>query len=149
MEAATEDRAVRELIAIEEIKRLKARYFRFIDSRSWAEWPQIFTDDATFEFEFPPMRFDDPQSFVAMSEAALEGARSFHSGCMPEIQLTSEGAATGIWAMEDRVELPPDAGPSFHGYGHYHEDYRRVDGRWKIASLRLTRVRVDQVGGVA
>ena len=31
-----------------------------------------------------------------------------------------------------------------HGYGHYHETYEKLDGRWLIASRRLTRIRVDQ-----
>jgi len=29
------------------------------------------------------------------------------------------------------------------GYGHYHERYVRQDGRWRIASQRLTRLHVD------
>jgi hypothetical protein len=30
-----------------------------------------------------------------------------------------------------------------HGYGHYHETYEKTDGRWRISSLKLTRLRVD------
>jgi hypothetical protein len=30
-----------------------------------------------------------------------------------------------------------------HGYGHYHETYEKVDGRWLIASTTLTRLRTD------
>jgi hypothetical protein len=30
--------------------------------------------------------------------------------------------------------------PRRRGYGHYDEEYRRVDGEWKIASMRLTRI---------
>ncbi len=44
---------------------------------------------------------------------------------MPEITLTGPDSATGIWAMYDRVEMP---GNRFEGYGHYHDEYRRVDG---------------------
>jgi hypothetical protein len=29
------------------------------------------------------------------------------------------------------------------GYGHYHETYRVVDGVWKIASSKLTRLHTD------
>jgi hypothetical protein len=30
------------------------------------------------------------------------------------------------------------------GFGHYHEQYRKGDdGQWRIAELRLTRLRVD------
>jgi hypothetical protein len=31
------------------------------------------------------------------------------------------------------------------GYGHYHEEYVREDGEWKIARLELSRLRVDPV----
>ena len=29
------------------------------------------------------------------------------------------------------------------GFGHYRETYRKVDGQWRIATLDLTRLRVD------
>jgi hypothetical protein len=29
------------------------------------------------------------------------------------------------------------------GYGHYHETYVREDGAWKIATTRITRIRVE------
>ena len=32
------------------------------------------------------------------------------------------------------------------GFGHYHEDYRKEDGQWRIARLKLTRLRVDNTG---
>jgi hypothetical protein len=76
--------------------------------------------------------------------AALEGVVSVHHGHMPEIELTSSDTATGVWAMEDRLWFPPGSPVEFlHGYGHYHETYRREDGRWRIATLTLTRIRRD------
>ena len=37
-----------------------------------------------------------------------------------------------------------DNGSSMQGFGHYHEHYRKGDdGQWRIAELRLTRLRVD------
>ena len=35
-----------------------------------------------------------------------------------------------------------------HGFGRYRETYREVDGQWRIATLDLTRLRVD-IEGVA
>ena len=32
---------------------------------------------------------------------------------------------------------------ALQGFGHYHERYVKVDGRWRIAYLTLTRLRVD------
>jgi SnoaL-like domain len=71
---------------------------------------------------------------------------------MPEIVLTGPTSARGIWAMEDYVEWPegsevkeaPEA-KGFRGYGHYEEEYRNEGGHWRIAFLRLTRLRIDPV----
>ena len=38
------------LEAIEEIRRLKARYFRCVDTRNWVEFADLFTLDCAFEF---------------------------------------------------------------------------------------------------
>jgi hypothetical protein len=29
------------------------------------------------------------------------------------------------------------------GFGHYHDEFRREDGVWRISSLRLTRLHVE------
>ena len=36
---------------IEEIKQLKARYFRLMDTKQWDEWADLFTDDLDTWFE--------------------------------------------------------------------------------------------------
>jgi len=59
----------------------------------------------------------------------------------PEIELTSATAARGIWALNDVVRLVPAL--SLHGYGHYHETYEKIDGRWRIKASKLTRLRED------
>ena len=71
----------------------------------------------------------------------IEAVTTVHHGHMPEIDVTSETTATGVWAMEDIVETPGDI---LHGYGHYWETYRKVDGKWLIETLHLTRTRVTQ-----
>jgi hypothetical protein len=60
---------------------------------------------------------------------------------MPEIELTSATTAKGIWAMQDLLRWPD--GRELSGYGHYHETYQRVDGAWRIKTLKLTRLRMD------
>jgi hypothetical protein len=62
---------------------------------------------------------------------------------MPEIDLTSETTATGIWALNDIVIWPN--GTRLDGYGHYHETYERGPDGWKIKSSTLTRLHVDFV----
>ena len=64
---------------------------------------------------------------------------------MPEIELTSTITARGVWAMEDLIWWPEGSRrKTLHGFGHYHETYEKIDGRWLIKTLRLTRLRMDQ-----
>ena len=132
--------------AIEAIKRLKARYFRLMDTKQWAAYRQLFADDMVFYFESD----DVPAAvcadeFVAHVRSRLATAISVHHGHTPEIELTSADSALGVWAMSDWVD-DPDHHRAFQGFGHYHEEYRRgEDGRWRISQLRLSRLRVDDV----
>jgi hypothetical protein len=32
---------------------------------------------------------------------------------------------------------------TLHGYGHYHETYEKLDGEWRIKTMKLTRLRRD------
>lgn len=144
---------------LEAIKTLKARYFRFVDTKQWNELRNVFTDDLQFELaeedaatarKLMGKADDEPipaggEGFVAMATQALGHATSVHQGFMPEITFTGPGAARGVWAFHDFVEFPPDGATrqGFHGYGHYQEEYRKDDGQWRISALNLTRIRVD------
>ena len=125
------------LEAIESIRQLKARYFRLLDTKDWDAWREVFTED--FEGEVhgphPVIAFKGRDQMVETNRRVLAEAPTVHHGHTPEIELTSADTATGIWAMVDVVTL----GEGFTGYGHYHEEYRKVDGEWRIARLRLTR----------
>ena len=48
------------LIDIEEIKQLKARYFRGLDMKDWVLWADVFTEDAHIEADGYP--FDGPEA---------------------------------------------------------------------------------------
>lgn len=131
-----------ELLAIEAIKQLKARYFLLMDTKRWDEWRELFTEDVRIE---GGPRHDDRDAFVEFVRKGLEDVQSAHQGHMPIIELTGETTARGTWAMSDDLLFPsghPWAGtePRRLGYGHYHEEYRKMDGEWRIAAMRLTRI---------
>jgi uncharacterized protein (TIGR02246 family) len=134
------------LIAIESIKRVKARYFRCMDEKQWDEWALVFTRDAHMEVPEAAMVIDGRDAIVAAVSSVLEGVRTVHHGHMPEIEVVGPDRARGIWAMEDYVEFPaaPDGTRrGLRGYGHYREEYEREDREWRIARLRLDRLRID------
>ena len=132
------------LYEIEQIKQTKARYFRFLDTQQWAQWRTCFTDDLQFYLgEDPKPVTSSGDAFVAYVTKVLADTVTVHHGHMPEIELTSTTTAKGIWAMFDYRSEPER---SFQGYGHYLEDYEKgADGRWRIQSLRLTRLRTDRM----
>lgn len=136
---------------IEAIRQLKARYFRLLDTKQWHALQDLFTADLAIAVDQErarpgqvPARTELAQGaagFVAQLRDMLADRTTVHHGHMPEIALTGPDSATGVWAMEDIVDLAD--GTTLHGFGHYHEDYRREAGAWRIARLHLTRLRVD------
>jgi len=146
-----------ELSAIEDIKRLKAKYFRTLDTKDWSGFASVFAPDAQMDMR-AELRHQagrnagtllqgrdpvlvGPDVITAFVSAALPAElTSVHQGYMPEIILTGPDSASGIWAMTDYLE---QAGTGIHGYGHYHETYRRYGDTWLIQTLELRRIRVD------
>ena len=132
---------VNALEEIEEIKKLKARYFRLLDKKLWDEWRDVFTEDAVLRHgPNPEDRFDGRDEIVGQLSEILSDAVTVHHGHMPEIELTSETTATGTWSMFDYVQMPEF---TLKGYGHYEEEYLKEDGKWRIKNLLLTRLHVD------
>ncbi|GLR67138.1 bile-acid 7-alpha-dehydratase [Acidocella aquatica] len=143
------------LLAIKEIGKLKAAYFRCMDTKNWGEFPDLFTADAVFDvrgaLEPPKSEEEHAKEPVVNGRAAIvEYVRSgispltsVHHGHMPEIEILSGTSAKGIWAMEDMLIIPP-GGPfkKFQGWGHYFETYR-YEGRWRIETLKLRRLYVE------
>jgi hypothetical protein len=129
---------------VEAIRRLKARYFRTMDTKDWDEMRKVFTDDVvidTSEAGGGIVRGAD--EFMTFLQEALGGAVTVHQGHMPEIDIISETTATGIWALNDIVIWPN--GVRLDGYGHYHETYEKGANGWRIKSSTLTRLHTDFV----
>lgn len=127
---------------IESIRRLKARYFRTMDNKDWAGMRQVFADDVVIDTsEAGGGVVNGADEFIAFLQETLLGTVTVHQGHMPEIYLTSETQATGIWALNDIVIWPN--GGRLDGYGHYHETYEKVADEWQIKSSKLTRLHVD------
>jgi hypothetical protein len=78
--------------------------------------------------------------FLGFLQDALAGAVTVHQGHMPEIELTSDTTATGVWALHDIVIFPAGR---LEGYGHYHETYVKGGDGWRISSSKLTRLHTD------
>lgn len=127
---------------IEAIKQLKARYFRTMDSKDWSALRQQFCEDILMDSSDSGGEVvNGADNCINFLQVAIGEVVTVHHGHMPEIELTSAVAAKGTWAMEDMLRWPD--GRELHGYGHYHETYEKVDGSWRIKTLKLMRLRMD------
>lgn len=138
---------IERLEIIEQIKMLKARYFRFVDTKNWDAFEALFTPDASLVLaEARPEPFT-PRALADLLRAHYRRCITVHHGHTPEIELDGPEHASGIWAMEDQrfFEADDPSAPfaSAIGSGHYHETYVRGPEGWQIASMRLTRLRLQ------
>jgi uncharacterized protein (TIGR02246 family) len=127
---------------VEAIKRLKARYFRTMDTKQWEQLRGVFADDVVVDTTGSGGSvITGADDFVTFLRETLDDVITVHHGHMPEIELTSATTATGIWSLQDILTWPN--GTRLHGYGHYHETYVKTDDEWRIASSTLTRLQMD------
>jgi uncharacterized protein (TIGR02246 family) len=130
---------------LEEIRKLKARYFRGLDSKDWELYADVFAEDVVVDLSRAHGEvFRGRPDFVAYARG-LKLIQSVHQGHMPEIELLSESTATGVWPFED-FNLWED-GSQNHGYGHYLETYEKVAGRWRIKTMKLSYLRIERYEG--
>ncbi|TNM50245.1 nuclear transport factor 2 family protein [Nocardioides albidus] len=133
-----------DLAAIEEIKRLKYRYFRTLDLKHWAEFADCLTDDVSARYGTQamgePLHFESRADVaVYMEENLGPGVITVHIANHPEIDVDGD-TATGSWAFEDTV-IVAEFKVQIRGGGYYLDTYRReADGAWRIASTRYERI---------
>ncbi len=147
---------IEELLIAEEIRTLKAKYCYCLDLKDWDGYAELFTPNASLITDTAVSTLGgDPKSapeirgrpaIRKMVSEMLANALTVHQCHTPIIEITSASTATGIWAMEDIVRMP---GFHIHARGHYRERYENQEGRWRIASLHLTRTMMDMLEGSA
>lgn len=127
---------------VEDIKKLKARYFRSLDSKDWETYAGVFAEDCTVDLtRAGGQLYHGREAFTAYARS-LTLVQSVHHGHMPEIDLTGDTTATGVWALED-YNIWED-GSQNHGWGHYLETYEKQNGRWYIKTMALSYLRIDR-----
>lgn len=141
---------IERLLAIEEIKQVKARYFWGLDHKDWDLWRrEVWAPDGELHVpEFRAEPFVGFDAVIAYVSESVGNQVSVHHGHMPIIDFTSDTSAKVIWAMEDRLyrtkEFPLYDGSTFlHGWGHYRETYVKLDTGWRLRTSQLTRLRVE------
>ncbi len=132
-----------DLEALENIRRLKYRYFRSLDLKLWDEFGDTFTTDAVGRYGTKVYgeldALEGREAIVGfMSEKLGNDIITMHVASHPEIDIDGD-TATGSWGFEDTV-IVPDFKAMIRGAGYYRDHYRREDGAWRIAETSYERI---------
>ena len=132
---------IQELLAIEEIKRLKYAYMRCVDRKLWDEMATLFVPEATCSYSAGHYSHEGRDAIVAWLRKGMDrpGFHSTHSVHQPEIRLTAPDAATGVWKLEDYV-LDTDHDIVISGAAFYEDRYVKRDAHWLILHTGYERV---------
>ncbi|WP_107149296.1 nuclear transport factor 2 family protein [Trinickia symbiotica] len=139
-----------EFTALHEISQTKYRYLRAVDTQDWELLRSCFTDDASVWYNQGKFTAEGPDNIIARLKAwFLPVVYSSHIALQPEIELTGPDTAKGTWRLQDIVHFKgpvPDpvrnltGGEEITGAGYYYDDYRCVNGQWKIARTGYVRL---------
>nr|WTB28707.1 nuclear transport factor 2 family protein [Streptomyces sp. NBC_00830] len=131
---------------IEELHRLRYRYHELINSNAWEEeGADLFTDDGVLDYGHLAV-CHGREEIAAFFSAATAGVTGSDSPTEPpfvkqfihahDVLLDDDDPdrATGISYLE---ATPVYRGESFLVSGRFDDEYRRVDGRWRFAKVKL------------
>jgi hypothetical protein len=125
---------------MDDVRQVKARYFRFTDTKDWAALAEVFTADVILGDQ--SVSIEGRAAVVDIIRSETEAVTTVHHGHCHEVWVDSPDAARGIIAFEDLGFSKRTGELVMHGYGHYHEDYRWEDGAWRIARSMIPRMAV-------
>lgn len=134
--------ALDRLLAIEDIKLLKARRDRAADTKNWALYLSLHAPDHVSHNDGLP-RWGSAQEMIDNVSKLMGDHRiTVHHSHTPEITFETAERAKGIWAMEDMIFDAATKALLIHGFGFYHETYEKRDGVWLFTSRQLKRTHV-------
>lgn len=134
------------LLALEDIKLLRAKYCRSIDSHEFDRLHQVLTQDFLLDMsptgrvlgtEVAPISGRD--TVIGMMHKAFAPLEMLlHIVTIPEIEFQDESHATGVWRQETFIkETRPDLPGLGLAYATVFDTYRREAEGWRIASVRV------------
>ena len=133
-----------DLVALEEIRQLKYRYFRTLDMKLWDEFGDCLAEDVVARYGTQamdkPLHYDNRADVVEFMSANLgPDVITIHIASHPEITVDGD-TASGSWGFEDTV-IVPGFKVLIRGGGYYQDEYRKdPDGKWRISSTRYERI---------
>ncbi len=125
---------------IEAIKQLKYKYLRCVDCKLWDDLAECFAEDAVTNYASGQYSFQGKDQIISFLKEALQPTLlSMHQCFHPEIELTGDNTAKGRWAFQDYL-IDLNSNFSMRGYAFYLDEYKKIDGEWKIKTTGYDRV---------
>lgn len=138
------EKELQRLKDIEEIRELKSRYFRALDTKDWDALEATLHPDIETAYSNGKLVFHGPKEVTAyFNESMPKTEITLHQGHNPVITIDSETTATGKWYLQDLLifaEGNPYEGLQIEGSAIYTDKYEKVDGKWLIKETGYLRV---------
>lgn len=129
---------------LECIRQMRIAYSYFWDAGDVEGTASVFTDDAVIE-----TRYGD-KPYAAGGAVGKAAIREFYAGhakgrgaalhivTNPQIEFTGPDTAKGTWILTDIAigQARPGQPPQVL-YGKYTDQYRKVDGKWKMQRMEV------------
>ncbi len=124
------------LVALEEIRQLKARRDRYADAHDWAAYEALHAPDHISHNEgYEP--WTSSKEMIDNVSRIMDDMITVHHSYDAEIVFDSPTVARGIWAMTGATVSAPDSPPEWSiNFGYYYETYEKRDDRWLFTSRR-------------
>jgi hypothetical protein len=130
-----------DLETIEEIKRVKYRYLRALDTKHWDDFADTLTEDIVGAYGSSlgkEHRFTNRTDLVEFMRTSMPAnVLTEHRVTHPEITVNGD-EAEATWYLQDRV-IVPEFNFMLFGAAFYHDRYRRTPDGWKICSTGYDR----------
>ena len=130
--------ALQEAIDYVAITRLQCAYADVVNRRTWAEFAELFLPDAPVQIDTvtnPVVNLNGPVALGEFIGGAVARFEFFEFVMLnARIDIGADTAHGRVFMCELRQEA--ESGRFTRAFGVYHDDYRRVDGRWWFAARR-------------
>ena len=138
---------LQQLLDIEAIKQLKARYFRLMDLKQWDDWGLVFAQDCVMEVPEADMVNNGREEIVTRREPrARRRADRVTTVTCPRSRSPAMAPRGASGRCSTTSSGPAGRRPALglQGYGHYQRGVR--PRRRGVAHRRLERLRIDPLG---
>ena len=132
------------LVIVDEIRQFMAGYAYYADHKQFDKLAQLFAPEATFTIYDPQgaqvMQMTGPKEIEDVITTSVGDATAIHHLFSFTTEVHSPVSASSTINMEDWID---GSTLKVRGYGHYHGEFAKVDGAWRIEKFVQTRLRTD------